>query len=130
MKMHPQDKDKTTFITKSTNYCYMVMPLGLKNVGIAYQRLMGKIFYRQIGQNVEVYMDDIVICSSSVERHLADLNEVFIELKIYDMKLNLEKCAFGVLKFMGGIEANLNKYKVMLSMRNPAVLKEAQQLMS
>ncbi|XP_072052157.1 uncharacterized protein [Arachis hypogaea] len=58
--MHPSDQDKTAFITDFGNYCYKVMPFGLKNAGATYQRLMDKVFAKQIGRNIEVYVDDMV----------------------------------------------------------------------
>ncbi|XP_015960106.1 uncharacterized protein LOC107484011 [Arachis duranensis] len=58
--MHPSDQSKTAFITDFGNYCYKVMPFGLKNAGASYQRLMDKVFAKQIGTNIEVYVDDMV----------------------------------------------------------------------
>lgn len=52
---------KTTFITESSIYCYQVMPFGLKNAGATYQGLIDRIFKDQIGRNVEVYADDMVV---------------------------------------------------------------------
>nr|KYP62828.1 Retrovirus-related Pol polyprotein from transposon 17.6 [Cajanus cajan] len=75
--MHPQDEEKTTFITDSANYCYQVMPFGLKNAGATYQRLMNKVFQHQIGRNMEVYVDDMVVKSRDVDRHVMDLSEAF-----------------------------------------------------
>jgi len=59
--MYDQDIGKTTFITEASNYCYQVMPFGLKNVGATYQRLMDRMFKYQIGRNMEIYVDDIVV---------------------------------------------------------------------
>ncbi|XP_072054880.1 uncharacterized protein [Arachis hypogaea] len=57
--MHPEDQSKTAFITEHGNFCYKVMPFGLKNAGATYQRLMDKVFQHQIGRNMEVYVDDM-----------------------------------------------------------------------
>ena len=136
--MHPQDKEKTAFMTADANYYYYeVMPFGLKNAGATYQRLMDKIFKGLIGQAVEVYVDDIVVKSDSFEQHLKDLDEVFKALRRVNMKLNPEKCTFGVEggKFPGfmlthrGIEANPDKCQAILSMRSPNTVKEVQQLL-
>nr|KYP71588.1 Transposon Ty3-I Gag-Pol polyprotein [Cajanus cajan] len=81
IRMHPRDEDKTTFVTESANYCYQVMPFGLKNVGATYQRLMDKIFGDQIGKNMEVYVDDMVVKSADTLSHVADLAEVFHALR-------------------------------------------------
>lgn len=61
--MYPPDREKTAFITERSNYCYEVMPFGLKNAGATYQRLMDRVFHNQIGKCMEVYVDDMVIKS-------------------------------------------------------------------
>ena len=90
------------------------MPFGLKNVGTTYQRLMNKMFAQQIGRNVQIYVDDILVKSRREDDHLKDLKETFDTLRSYNMKLNPSKCTFEVTtrKFLGfmvsqrGIEAN------------------------
>lgn len=61
IKMYPLDQEKTTFIIDTTNFCYKVMPFGLKNTKATYQRLMDKVFKKQIRRNVEVYVDNMVV---------------------------------------------------------------------
>ena len=98
-------------------YCYKVLPFGLKNVGATYQILINKMFNKQIGRNMEVYVDDMLVKSKEELAHLDDLRETFATLKQYQMKLNPSKCVFGVAssKFLGfmvsqrGIEANSEK---------------------
>lgn len=92
--MHKADEEKTSFITEDGTYCYWTMPFGFKNAGATYQQLMNKIFKDQIGRNIEVYMDDIIIKSRSFEEHIEDLKEIFAVLDKYRMKLNPAKCAF------------------------------------
>ena len=79
------------------------MPFGLKNVGTTYQRLMNKIFAQQIGRNVQVYVDDMLVKSRREEDHLEDLRETFDTLRSYNMKLNPGKWVFRVMagKFLG-----------------------------
>ena len=79
------------------------MPFGLKNTGVTYQRLMNKMFVPQIGRNVQVYVDDMLVKSRREENHLEDLGETFDTLRSYNMKLNPRKCAFEVTvgKFLG-----------------------------
>ena len=79
------------------------MPFGLKNAGATYQRLVNQMFNNQIGRNVEVYVDDMLVKSKEEEDHLDDLKETFNTLRQYIMKLNPSKCAFGVSlgKFLG-----------------------------
>ncbi|XP_071718106.1 uncharacterized protein [Rutidosis leptorrhynchoides] len=61
--MAEEDEEKTSFFTCKGIYCYKKMPFGLKNVGATYQRLVDKVFHRQLGQNLEAYVDDMVIKS-------------------------------------------------------------------
>lgn len=117
--MNPKDMEKTLFITKHGTYCYKVMSFGLKNAGATYQHLVNKMSEHQIGQSIEVYIDDMLVKSLRVEDHLTLLQETFDTLRSYNMKLNPEKCAFGVRSrnFLGfmvsnrGIEINPEKIK-------------------
>ena len=79
------------------------MPFGLKNAGATYQRLTNKMFVHQIGRNIQVYVDDMLMKSLREEDHLDNLKETFDTLWSYNMNLNLNKCAFGVTarKFLG-----------------------------
>ena len=93
------------------------MSFGLKNARATYQRLVNKMFSKQIRRNIEVYMDDMLVNSKKESAHLDDLKETFTMLRQYQIKLNPSKCTFGVTygKFLGfmmsqrGIEANPEK---------------------
>ena len=78
--MYPQDQEKTAFITDFGVYCYNVMPLGLKNAGATYQRMMNLVFFEQIGRILEMYIDDIIVKTDLV----ADLEEVFQQLRKFN----------------------------------------------
>ena len=73
----PSDKEKTSFMTGHGTYCYQVIPFGLKNVGATYQRLVDKMFQKQIGASMEVYIDDMLVKLVKVELHIAHLAESF-----------------------------------------------------
>ena len=73
-----------------------MMPFGLKNAGATYKRLMNKMFTYQIGRNVQVYVDDMLVKSLHENNHLDDLQQTFDTLRSYNMKLNPSKCVFGV----------------------------------
>ncbi|CAJ2647628.1 unnamed protein product [Trifolium pratense] len=111
------DREKTAFMTESGNYYYNVMPFGLKNAGATYQRMMNKVFRGQIGDMLEVYMDDMIVKSPEELDHVVHLRKVFEQARKYNMRFNPEKCTFGVRagKFLGfylterGIEANPDK---------------------
>ena len=136
IRMAEEDQEKTSFITSQGLYCYRVMPFGLKNAGATYQRLVNKMFSRQIGRNMEVYVDDMLVKSREELTHLDDLKETFATLKQYQMKLNPAKCVFGVAlgKFLGfmvsqrEIEANLEKVQAIINMTSPKTVKEVQKL--
>ena len=110
----PEDREKTAFISPDANYHYTVMPLGLKNAGATYQRMMTRMFRDKIGRMVEVYIDNMVVKSKQEVRHIEDLQGVFDVLRQHKLRLNAEKCAFKVRtdKFLGyliigrGIEVN------------------------
>ena len=112
------------------------MPFGLKNTGATYQRLMNRMFAPQIGRNVQVYVDDMLVKSQREEDHLEDLRETFDTLRSYNLKLNPGKCAFGMTagKFLGflvsqrGIEANPDKIQAIMEMTPPRNVKEVQSL--
>ena len=136
IRMHPSDEDKTAFMGIKANFCYKVMPFGLKNAGATYQRMMDKILQPMLGRNVEAYVDDMVVTSAGIETHALDLQELFDTINKYQLKLNPEKCVFGVRagKFLGfmiterGIEANPDKCQAIINMRSPSSMKEVQQL--
>lgn len=96
------------------------MSFGLKNTEATYLRLVNNMFEGQIGKIIEVYIDDMLVKSLGVEDHLTYLQEAFDILRKYNIKLNREKCTFGVGygKFLGflvcqrGIEVNPDKIKV------------------
>ena len=81
IKMLEQDQEKTAFITSQGLYCYKVMPFGLKKARATYQRLVKKMFSKQIGRNIEVYVDDMLVKSKEEFAHLDDLEETFITLR-------------------------------------------------
>ncbi|XP_019430743.1 PREDICTED: uncharacterized protein LOC109338065 [Lupinus angustifolius] len=134
--MYPLDQEKTTFITDQAAYYYTVMPFGLKNARATYQRRMSKVFAGQTREHMEVYMDDMIAKSLLGEDHISILENIFQHLRKYNMRLNPEKCTFGVEagKFLGflltsrGIEANPSKCQAIIDMRSPRTVKEVQQL--
>jgi ribonuclease HI len=134
--MKKEDEPKTSFITPSGTYCYLRMPEGLKNAGESFSRMTAKVLHSQIGRNVMTYVDDIIVKSMKQENHIADLQETFANFRQAGLKLNPEKCVFGVKKgkFLGclistkGIEANPNKIEAILRMEPPSTKKGAQWL--
>ena len=136
IKMDEEDQEKTAFITSQGLYCYKVMSFGLKNAGATYQRLVNRMFNKQIGRNMEVYVNDMLVKSIEELAHLDDLKETFTSLKQYQMKLNPSKCVFGIAsgKFLGfmvsqrGIEVNPEKVQAIINMASPRTVKKVQKL--
>ena len=114
-----ENQEKTSFITENGTYCYVTMPFGLKNADSTYQRLVNKLFKDQIGRNMELYVDDMLVKSWTQEQFIADLREIFDVFRSSRMRLNPKKCTFGVRsgKFLGymifkeGVRANPDKIK-------------------
>ena len=72
---HPNDQERTAFITDRGTYCYKVMPFGLKNAGATYQRLVNRMFADKLGNMMEVYIDDMLVKSLRATDHLDHLRE-------------------------------------------------------
>jgi hypothetical protein len=113
---------------------WVVMTFGLKNEGATYQRVMNLIFHELLGIIVEVYIDDIVVKSASLDSHLVDLHLAFEKMCQYELKMNPLKCAFRVSagKFLGfiihehGIEIDPKQIESMKKVNAPTCKKELQ----
>jgi hypothetical protein len=120
-----EDRMKTSFITPFGAYCYLRMPEGLKNAGPTFCRMIKAILGEQMERNVFTYVDDIVVTSRKKETQLQDLAEAFTNMQRAQLKLNLEKCMFGVsmgkllgcLVSVNGIKANLDKINAIVHMK-------------
>ncbi|GAU31790.1 hypothetical protein TSUD_22360 [Trifolium subterraneum] len=86
IKMAEIDKKKTAFMTETGNYYYNVMPFGLKNAGATYQRMMNKVFHNEIGDMLEVYMDDMIVKSEDEIDHTIHLKRVFDQARKFNMR--------------------------------------------
>ena len=132
--MAPEDREKTTFTTEWGTYCYRVMPFGLKNAGSTYQRAVTTLLHDMIHKEVEVYVDDMIVKSKDREGHFVALRKFFERIRKYRMRLNPQKCTFGVTagKMLGfmitkrGIEVDPSKIKAILEMQAPKTEKEIQ----
>ena len=130
--MSPKDAEKTAFRTPIGNFYYTVMPFGLKNARATYQRTMTAMFHDMMHRKIEDYVDDIVVKSKKREDHLTVLRRVFERCRLYELKMNPLKCAFGVAagKFLGflvhqhGIDVDPTRASAIASMRPPTTHKE------
>ncbi|GJV37275.1 reverse transcriptase domain-containing protein [Tanacetum coccineum] len=136
IQMAKEDEEKTTFITSQGMFCYSKMPFGLKNAGTTYQRLVDKAFQKQIGRNLEAYVDDLVIKSCTEQEVIRDVEETFRTLRKINMKLNPKKCTFRMKEgvFLGykvnsdGLMVCPDKVEAVLSLPSPKCLKDVQRL--
>jgi len=134
-----EDVPKTAFWCPGALGCYewLVMPFGLKNVGATYQRAMNSMFHDFIGKFMQIYIDDIVVKSSSEDDHLNHLRRSFERMRQYGLKMIPLKCAFGVcageisgfVVHKKGIEINQNKTRAILETKAPSTKKELQSLL-
>ncbi|KAK1652250.1 hypothetical protein QYE76_070055 [Lolium multiflorum] len=130
--MAPEDIHKTAFRVPGSVglFEYVVM----KNAGATYQRAMNYIFHDLIGKLVEIYIDDVVVKSVSVEGHLEDLRRILDRTRKFGLRMNPKKCAFGVTagQFLGflvherGIEIGLKSQEAVRTMKPPTTKKELQ----
>jgi hypothetical protein len=134
IQLYETDQIKTLFITPYGAYCYITMPFGLKNASATYQRTMQQCMHEQIGWNVHAYVDDVVVKTKQSGTLLDNLRETFANLGRYRMKLNPEKCTFGMPagQLLGyivshrGIKANPSKIKAIEALEPPTELKDMQ----
>ena len=87
--MAEKDKAKTAFTTYWGTYAYDVMPFGLKNAGVTYQRAMVTLFHDMMHKEIEVYVEDMIAKSRTPKDHLIDLRKLFKCLVKYMLRLNL-----------------------------------------
>jgi hypothetical protein len=135
--MKESDQLATLFITPFEMFCYVTMPFGLRNAGATYQRCMQHVFGDHIGQTVEPYIDDIVVKTRKADDLVSDLCVAFDCLRANGVKLNPEKCVFGVPRGMllgyivsqRGIEPNLEKVAALDGMGLIQDLKGVQKVM-
>src|SRR3954468_7121929 len=90
VKLAVEDQIRTAFITPFGAYCYITMTFGLKNGGATYQHTIQRCTDTQLGRNLHVYVDDLVVKSVKGATLLEDLKETFANLRTYQIKLNPE----------------------------------------
>jgi hypothetical protein len=131
-----EDQIKTSFITLFGAFYYTTMPFRLKSTGATYQRGIQWCLHLQLGCNAEVYIDDMVINTRKDEVLISNMAETFNNLRKFKIKLNPEKCTFGVpsgklLKYMvshHGIDPNPGKVSAITKMKPPESLHDIQKL--
>lgn len=132
IEVTPADRHKTAFSTKNGHYEFVRMPFGLKNAPATFQRLMNNILREFINKICVVYLDDILIFSTSLEEHLDSLGRILQRLRESNMKLQIDKCHFaerqteylGHVVTNGCIKPNPNKVDAINTIDLPTTQKE------
>jgi hypothetical protein len=131
-----EDQIKISFISPFGAFCYTTMPFRLKSAGATYQRGIQRCLYSQLGCNAEAYVDDVVVKTQEEEGLISDLAETFDNPRKLKIKLNPEKCTFGVpsRKLLGymvshhGIDPNQEKVLAITSIKPFESLHDVQKL--
>ena len=125
--MSANDMPKTSFITPWGTFCYRAMSFGLKNAGATYQRAATTILHDLIHNTVEVYIDAMIVKSHDRGNHVEALKSFFDRIRKYNLRLNPQKCMFGVTsgKLLGfvvsqdGIKVDSDKVKAIQELPPP-----------
>ncbi|XP_050314887.1 uncharacterized protein LOC126749236 [Anthonomus grandis grandis] len=132
IEMDPESIPKTAFNVEHGHYEYVRMPFGLKNAPATFQRAMDNVLRGLLGKICLVYMDDIIIFSTSLQEHLNNLKLVFERLLSFNMKIQLDKCEFlkKDVEFLGhiitaeGVKPNPRKIEAIKNFKIPNTPKE------
>jgi hypothetical protein len=136
IRVRRKDEEKISFITPFGTFCFVRMLEGLENAGCTFSTMIAIVLHPQLWRNILAYVDDIVVKSVQRRDHIGDLAETFVNLRVVNLKLNPEKCVFGIhngevlgcLVSTKGIEANPDKIKALIEMQDPVSVKDAQKL--
>lgn len=94
IQMNPRDASKTAFTVENGHYEFTRMPFGLKNAPATFQRVMDNVLGDLVGNVCLVYLDDIIVFSPSLQKHIADIKSVFTKLQNANLKIQPSKCSF------------------------------------
>lgn len=130
--IHPQDKQKTAFSTDSGHYEFQRMCFGLKGAPATFQRLINRVLQGINGFKAFVYLDDIVVISTTLVEHITQLREVFTRLRKYNLQLQPPKCEFlkHEVRYLGhiitesGVKPDPEKISCIVNYRTPSNTKE------
>ncbi|KAL0308119.1 UNVERIFIED_CONTAM: Retrovirus-related Pol polyprotein from transposon.6 [Sesamum calycinum] len=128
--LSPEDHKRVSFITSDEMFCYVAMPFGLKNAGATYQRLVDKIFQPQLGRNMEVYVDDILVKSKEATQPYGGFRSNLRDTKKIQIKTQPQKMRIrGALsRFVSkSAEKGLPFFKTLRKVKNFKWIEECQQ---
>lgn len=132
IKMEERDIAKTAFSTPLGHFEFIRMPFGLKNAPATFQRMMNHILRDYINQICVIYMDDILVFSSSLDEHLISLNKIFSALNVHNLKVQMSKCKFlaketqflGHIVTQNGLKPNRSKIEAIINVPIPRTVKQ------
>lgn len=132
IEMDPKDIEKTAFTVENGHYEFTRMPFGLKNAPATFQRVMDNMLRGLQHHSCIVYLDDIIIFSTSLQEHIQRLTDVFNRLRKYNFKIQLDKCEFlrKEVDYLGhvitaeGIKPNPDKIKAIIDFPIPKTPKQ------
>ena len=130
--LDPASRKYTAFMCSKGTFEYLVLPMGLTNAVETFQRMMNKVLQGLIGQICEVYLDDIIIYSDSIETHIEHVKEVVKRLQQYNLKIKLSKCKIAEEKIeylshvisYGQIQPSLAKVKDLFKYTAPLTTRQ------
>jgi hypothetical protein len=132
IEMDQNDKEKTAFCVPYGLYQFKVMPMGLTNAPLTFQRMMGQILKHLNWKKCLCFFDDILVFSSTFDEHLIALDEVLSSLAQANLKVEYSKCHFGLneITFLGhritqdGIYPDPAKVSALLNIKEPTNITE------
>lgn len=137
LEVHENDIPKTAFTVEHGHYEFTRMPFGLKNAPATFQRVMDEVLKDLQNKVCLVYMDDIIIYSTSLDEHMINLKKVLDALRGANLKIQLDKSEFlqKEVSFLGhivtreGIKPNPDKIKAVQNYPIPKSQKEIKQFL-
>ena len=94
IEVDPQDVAKTAFNVENGHYEFLRMPFGLKNSPATFQRVMDNVLREFVGKCCLVFMDDIIIFSSSLQEQIDNLSKILKTFEKFNLKIQLDKSEF------------------------------------
>lgn len=136
--VRPEDRSKTAFSTPYGHYEFIRMPFGLKNAPATFQRLINNVLREFINKICVVYLDDILIFSTSFQEHVNNIRSIFRKLREANLKIQINKCTFfsketlylGHLLTTDGVKPNPSKVETILNLQLPRNVKGVKSFLS
>lgn len=133
-----EDRSKTAFSTPYGHYEYVRMPLGLKNAPATFQRLINYVLRDLINKICVVYLDDILVFSTSLQEHVSNIERVFRKLREANLRIQINKCKFfaketlylGHILTTEGVKPNPEKIDTILKLKLPTSVKGIKSFLS